>query len=68
MSSESMPVLSSAITIFEIFMSEWECLCKRSPILAPWINIGLEWAKKYYNIMDGTDAYIVTMSESFILF
>ena len=63
-----MPVLSSAITIFKIFMSEWECLHKRSPVLAPWINISLEWAKKYYNFMDHTNVYIVTMSESFILF
>src|ERR1700743_357086 len=67
MSAESMPVLSSAVTIFEIFMTEWEELGKEYPKLSPWINIGLKWAKKYYRLMDDTDAYIVTMGEFFIL-
>jgi hypothetical protein len=67
MSAESMPVLSSAVAIFEIFMTEWEELGKEYPKLSPWINIGLKWAKKYYRLMDDTDAYIVTMGEFFIL-
>jgi hypothetical protein len=67
MSAESMPVLSGAVGIFEIFMSQWEELGKEFTKLTPWINVGLFWAKKYYNIMDETDAYIVTMSELFIL-
>jgi hypothetical protein len=67
MSAESMPVLSSAIAIFEIFMSEWEDLAKEFEKLVPWIKVGLCWAKKYYNLMDDTDAYIITMGEFFIL-
>jgi hypothetical protein len=63
MSAESMPVLSSAVAIFEIFMSEWESLGKKYPKLIPWIDVGLDWAKKYYKFMDDTDAYIVTMCE-----
>ena len=67
MSAESMPVLSSAVAIFEIFMSEWESLRHRTPRLTPWINVGLDWAKKYYKFMDDTDAYIVTMCEFLVL-
>jgi hypothetical protein len=67
MSAESMPVLSSAVAIFEIFMSEWEDLAKDYPKLLPWIRVGLVWAKKYYKLMDDTDAYMVTMGEVFIL-
>jgi hypothetical protein len=63
MSAESMPVLSSAVAIFEVFMSEWEDLGEAHGKLKPWINVGLNWAKKYYNLMDHTDAYIVTMGE-----
>jgi len=67
MSAESMPMLSSAVAIFEIFMSQWEELGKQFKKLTPWIKVGLNWAKKYYSLMDDTDVYIVTMSESFIL-
>jgi hypothetical protein len=67
MSAESMPVLSSAVAIFEIFMWDWERLGEQRPELLPWITIGLNWAKKYYSLMDDTDAYIVTMSEFLIV-
>jgi hypothetical protein len=67
MSAESMPVLSSAIAIFKIFMSEWEDLAKKFKKLVPWIKVGLRWAKKYYNLMNDTDTYIITMGEFFIL-
>jgi hypothetical protein len=63
MSAESMPVLSSAVALFELFMSLWEDLRKESPHLAPWIDVGLSWARKYYCLMDDTDAYVVAMSE-----
>jgi hypothetical protein len=63
MSSESMPVLSSAVALYELFMSAWEDLREEKPELAPWINVGLYWAKKYYRLMDDTDAYIVTMGK-----
>lgn len=63
MSSESTPVLSRAISSFEIFMTQWENLGKKYEILRPWTEIGLKWAKKYYIRMDDTDAYIITMCE-----
>jgi hypothetical protein len=63
MSAESMPVLSSAVGLFEIFMSQWERLGE-DPKLSPWTTVGLKWANKYYRRMDDTDAYIVTMCES----
>ena len=67
MSAELMPVLSSAIVIFEIFMSQWEELGNEFKKLTPWIKVSLDWAKKYYNLIDDTNAYIVTMGEFFIL-
>jgi hypothetical protein len=64
MSSESTPVLSRAISSFEIFMTDWEKLGKYHENLRPWTEIGLRWAKKYYARMDDTDAYIITMCKS----
>jgi hypothetical protein len=64
MSSESMPVLSGAVPSFEIFMTRWEKLRTAYPRLKLWIDVGLEWATKYYNRMDDTDAYVVAMRES----
>ncbi|KAF8502327.1 hypothetical protein F5888DRAFT_1581725, partial [Russula emetica] len=61
MSSESTPVLSRAISSFEMFMTEWEKLREQHEMLRPWTEIGLQWAKKYYIRMDDTDAYVVTM-------
>ena len=46
-------------------MSEWEELAESCPKLSPLINVSLKWARKYYSLMDNTDAYIVTMGESF---
>ena len=64
MSSESMPVLSFAITSFEKLMTEWETLVERHEILRPWVEIGLRWAKKYYIRMDDTIVYVITMCKS----
>ncbi|KAH9953835.1 hypothetical protein BC827DRAFT_1145304 [Russula dissimulans] len=61
MSAESMPMLSNTIVIFELFMSEWEALTKTFLKLSPLINIGLNWAKKYYKFIDVSDVYVVTM-------
>jgi hypothetical protein len=61
MSFESTPVLSRVISSFEMLMTEWEKLRKEHPMLQPWTEIGLQWAKKYYIWMDDTDAYVVTM-------
>jgi hypothetical protein len=64
MSSESTPVLSRAISGFEMFMTEWEEMAEQHERLRPWINTGLKWAKKYYIRMDDTDAYVVSMCKS----
>lgn len=64
MSSESTPVLSRAISEFEMFMTSWEDMGSENPLLKFWTSIGLEWAKKYYARMDHTDAYIIAMCTS----
>ena len=64
MSFESTPVLSHAISSFEMFMTGWEDLGKTYDILRPWTEIGLKWAKKYYIRMDDTDAYVIAMRRS----
>ncbi|KAN0118276.1 Ribonuclease H-like domain containing protein [Russula decolorans] len=61
MSAESMPVLSGAVPSFEIFMTRWEKLRSKFPELKPLVDVGLEWAEKYYKRMDDTDAYVVAM-------
>lgn len=67
MSSESTPVLSHAISSFEMFMTDWEILGAEHSILKFWTDIGLDWAKKYYIRMDETDAYVVTMCKFYIV-
>ena len=47
MSSESMPVLTSMIILFEQFMMAWEQVRKYKQ-LKPWIDVGISWATKYY--------------------
>jgi hypothetical protein len=63
MSRESTPILVGSLPAFEMFMTAWEALGEKNPHLQPFINIGLEWAKKYYNQMDNTKAYIIAMGE-----
>jgi hypothetical protein len=63
MSAESMPVLSGAVPSFGIFMTQWEKLRSKFPELKPLVDVGLEWAEKYYKRMDNTDAYVVAMCE-----
>ena len=63
MSGKSMPVLLGAVPSFKIFMTQWEKLHTIYLKLKPWVNIGLEWAKKYYNCMNNTDMYVVVMCE-----
>jgi hypothetical protein len=62
MSVEKMPVLAGTIPAFELFMTQWETLGSKHPRLKPFIDIGLEWAMKYYSRMDRTQAYIIAMS------
>ena len=58
-----MLVLLGAVPSFKIFMTQWEKLHTTYLELKPWVDIGLEWAKKYYNCMDNTDMYVVAMCE-----
>ena len=64
MSSESQPVLSRAVPMFELFMTGWERLCESNKRIAPFIEVGLKWAKLYYSQMDNTRTYIIAMCES----
>jgi len=64
MSSESTPVLSHAISHFEMFMTDLERLGETHEILRFWTEIGVRWATKYYIRMDDTAAYVVTMCKS----
>ena len=65
MSGETTPILAGAIPAFELFMMQWKDLGKKHSTLAPWINIGLKYATKYYGRMDRTRSYIIAMGESF---
>jgi hypothetical protein len=52
MSSESRPRLGSAVPHLELFMTAWEKKAEETPRLQPFIDVGLEWAMKYYKCMD----------------
>jgi hypothetical protein len=66
MSAHAMPVLSGAIPSFELFMTKWEQLGEHFENLRPWTDVGLKWARKYYNRMDDTRAYIIAICELFV--
>lgn len=62
MSSESLQAhLGSAIPCLELLMSAWEALQATNPHVKPWIEVGLDWATRYYKRMDETRAYAVAM-------
>jgi hypothetical protein len=65
MSKEKTPVLAGAVPSLERFMSNWERLAAipDNKHLAPAIERGLSFAKKYYKRMDDTDAYVIAMCE-----
>ena len=63
MSRESTPVLSGAVPLFEMFMSQWEYVRDHHEETRSWVDVGLTWAKKYYRRMDHTKAYIIAMCE-----
>ncbi len=63
MLKELTSILLEAILIFEKLMNEWEKLARLHKQLTPFINIGLTWAKKYYEHMDHTQAYVIVMYE-----
>jgi hypothetical protein len=59
-----MPVLTSTIILFEQFMTAWEQVRKYKQ-LKPWIDVGINWATKYYKRMDDTKAYVIAMCKFF---
>jgi hypothetical protein len=61
MSSESLPSLSLAVPSFETFIAQWEQLSVDEPRFAPYIDLGLEYARKYYRRMGETNAYAIAM-------
>ena len=61
MSSESMPILSGAISSFELFMTRWENIIQDHPRLEKYIKPSLDWAYLYYGCMDRTRAHIISM-------
>ncbi|KAF8232987.1 hypothetical protein L208DRAFT_1269203 [Tricholoma matsutake] len=63
MSKEKTPILAGAIPSFKRFMSRWERLTEKNAHLTPAIQIGLDFATKYYKQMDDTDAYVIAMCE-----
>lgn len=67
MAKVKMPVLAGTIPLFEKLMSRLENLRDRNPELAPAIQAGLSFAYKYYNKMDNTSAYVVSMCQSLYL-
>ncbi|KIM83096.1 hypothetical protein PILCRDRAFT_69854, partial [Piloderma croceum F 1598] len=64
MSNESTPILAGTIPSFELFMTSWERLTEMHERMAPWINIGMEYATAYYGRMDCTRSYIIAMGKS----
>lgn len=64
MSSESLPVLGGALPSFELLMIQWESLATNAPQCAPYLKVGLEWARDYYQRMGQTHAYVVAMCKS----
>ncbi|KAG2086970.1 uncharacterized protein F5147DRAFT_588347, partial [Suillus discolor] len=60
MLSERLPVLCGTIIIFEQFIAKWKSLQNSQPHLKPFLDIGLQWAQKYYDRMQ-SDTYIIAM-------
>lgn len=63
MCKETMLLLGGAIPSFEMFLAQWKrlSLAPSHPQLSPFISLGLEWAKRYYNRFDRSKAYLFAM-------
>ena len=66
LSSEGTPVLATTIPALELLMSQWEHLASTLPDYEPWIEQGLECARKYYRHMDDTSAHIIGLCKRYI--
>lgn len=62
LAGERTPLLSGAIPTFEMFLTNWEQL-QGNLRVGDFVSKGVATATKYYNRMDQTDAYIVSMCE-----
>ena len=67
MNSEPTFMLSSAVVVFEVLVSQWEDLSKKHSILTPLIEVGLNRAMKYYGLADNANMLMVTMCEFLII-
>lgn len=63
MSGERTPILCGAIPAFEMFMTTWEDMVEKHRNLKQLIQPGLNVAYEYYNRMDRTRAYAITMRQ-----
>jgi hypothetical protein len=61
--SEWRPVLSDVVPAFKLFMTAWEMLGKKHLHPAPFMQVSVEWAVKYYERMDLSKVYIVAMGK-----
>ena len=58
---KTMPMLFSVISAFKNFITKWEKVVEGKLNLLPMVQKGLMLAYKYYNHMNQTRAYIVTI-------
>lgn len=63
MSSESTPMLSSAVAALEHLMERWGGMAQIVTHCAPMIAVGLSWAEKYGHKMSQTNVYAIAMCE-----
>jgi hypothetical protein len=64
MSGDQTPLLAGVIPVFEIFITGWDKLKKKRLHLQPYIQPGLDKARKYFERTDLTKAYVVGMCRS----
>jgi|ERR1700733_9357431 len=57
MSGERYPLLSGVIGAFRKLLMTWKDLKEDRPELAPFIDEGLYWAEKYFDLTSGSSAY-----------
>jgi len=61
MSSESTPLLSGAVPIFQELVMGWKDIIQKAPHFVPVIVLDMYWTSEYTDRMDKTMAYAVTM-------
>ena len=64
MSGEHTPLLGNVVPTFEMFIAQWQALGEQLPRCAPYIDAGLNCARKYYERMGKTCAYTIAMRKS----